>query len=63
METVVEVELKDVPEGHWVVVSGDSSRVVAHDANLEKALAVAEATGVKHLSFFKSVSLGRFLIG
>ena len=54
--------LEEVPEGHWVVLTANHSRVVAHHPDLVRALAEAERSGVKDLVFIKAVSLGRYII-
>lgn len=55
--------LDDVPQGHWVVLTADHSRVIAHDADLRMALAAAERTGESDLVFMKNEAAGRFLVG
>lgn len=63
MDTIRESDLQQVPEGHWVVLSKDGTRIVAHDKDLQKALASAEQKGETDVEFFKADAVGQFLIG
>jgi hypothetical protein len=58
-----EVDLREIPEGDWVVLSSDESRILAHHRDLETALAQAEARGERDVVFFKAEGVGKFLIG
>jgi|GEM_PF-3663293 len=55
-------EIDAVPEGDWIALSSDESRLLAHHPDLQTALEEAHGKGEQDPVVMKSASTGEFFI-